>query len=204
METQMKRMVFLSLLLLSNIAVAKLSFVTTTHPGQWELNNKASTLNFTTTKNSSKTEIQSFKKFEGHIYDTKVSMTIDLGSVNTGIEIRDQRIKELFFDIVKFPTATVTIDLRKSDLKQMKIGQTKTLREQATIEIQGVKQTLPVELQVTSLNHNKLMVFSRKPVIIYLKNFDLLNGVIALREIAELKSINTAVPVTFSLVFSHQ
>ncbi|MBT3812224.1 MAG: YceI family protein [Gammaproteobacteria bacterium] len=200
----MKRMVFLSLLLLSNIAVAKLSFVTTTHPGQWELNNKASTLNFTTTKNSSKTEIQSFKKFEGHIYDTKVSMTIDLGSVNTGIEIRDQRIKELFFDIVKFPTATVTIDLRKSDLKQMKIGQTKTLREQATIEIQGVKQTLPVELQVTSLNHNKLMVFSRKPVIIYLKNFDLLNGVIALREIAELKSINTAVPVTFSLVFSHQ
>ncbi|HIG64548.1 MAG TPA: YceI family protein [Methyloprofundus sp.] len=204
METQMKRMVFLSLLLLSNIAVAKLSFVTTTHPGQWQLNNKASTLNFTTTKNSSKTEIQSFKKFEGHIYDTKVSMTIDLGSVNTGIEIRDQRIKELFFDIVKFPTATVTIDLRKSDLKQMKIGQTKTLREQATIEIHGVKQTLPVELQVTSLNHNKLMVFSRKPVIIYLKNFDLLNGVIALREIAKLKSINTAVPVTFSLVFSHQ
>jgi hypothetical protein len=35
METQMKKIVFLSLLLIANIAVAKLSFVTTTHPGQW-------------------------------------------------------------------------------------------------------------------------------------------------------------------------
>lgn len=200
----MKKVVLLSLLLLSNIAVAKLSFVTTTHPGQWVLNNEASTLNFTTTKNSSKTEVQSFKQFQGHISGTKVNLTVDLNSVDTGIGIRDQRIKELFFEIAQFPTATVTIDLNKSDLKQIKIGHTKTLTEQATIEIHGEKQTIPVELQVISIDHNKLLVFSRLPVIIDLKNFNLVNGVNALREIAKLQSINTAVPVTFSLLFSHQ
>lgn len=200
----MQKLIFLSLLLLSNIAVAKLNFVTTTHPGQWEINTTASTLNFTTTKNASKTEIQSFKKFESHIANNKVTMVVDLSSVDTGIEIRDQRIKELFFNVVKFPSATVTIDLNKSDLKRLKIGQTKTLKLQAEVDIHGVEQTLPVELQVTLLEKNQLLVLSRQPIIVNLKNFNLLKGVNALREIAKLQSINAAVPVTFSFIFSHQ
>ncbi|MCK5353722.1 MAG: YceI family protein, partial [Methyloprofundus sp.] len=138
----------------------------------------------------------------GHISGSQVVLTVDLSSVDTGIEIRDERLKTLFFDIVKFPTATVSIDLKKSDLNPIKQGQRKTLQLDAEITIQGVTQTVPVEVQVITLAKNQRLVFSSQPIIIDLKNFNLLQGVNKLREIAKLKSINAAVPVTFSLLFS--
>lgn len=200
----MKKILFLTLLILSNTAFAKLNFMTTTHAGQWVLNNKASSLSFITTKNSSKTEVQTFNKFQGKIAGTKVTLSVDLSSVNTGIEIRDERLRKLFFKISQFPTATVTIDIHKSDIYPMKPGQIKTLELEAEITLQGVTQTMPVKLQVVELEKNQRLVFSSQPVIINLKDFNLLKGVNALREIAKLKSINAAVPVTFSLLFTKQ
>ena len=200
----MKKIIFLTLLVLSSTSFAKLNFVTTTHAGQWVLNNKASTLNFITTMNASKTEVLTFKKLQGKIAGTKVTLSVDLSSVDTGIEIRDERLRELFFNIAKFPTATVTLDIKKSDIYPMKPGQIKTLALDAEITIQGIEQTMPVQLQVVELEKNQRLVFSSLPVIVDLKNFNLLKGVNALREIANLKSINTAVPITFSLLFTKQ
>ena len=200
----MKKIIFLTLLVLSSTSFAKLNFVTTTHAGQWVLNNKASTLNFITTMNASKTEVLTFKKLQGKIAGTKVTLSVDLSSVDTGIEIRDERLRELFFNIAKFPTATVTLDIKKSDIYPMKPGQIKTLALDAEITIQGIEQTMPVQLQVVELEKNQRLIFSSQPVIVDLKNFNLLKGVNALREIANLKSINTAVPITFSLLFTKQ
>lgn len=200
----MKKLLFLTLLILSNTVFAKLNFVTTTHAGQWVLNNKASTLNFTTTKNSSKTEVQTFKKIQGKISGTKVTLSVDLSSVDTGIKIRDERLRELFFKVVEFPIATVTLDIKKSDIYPMKPGQIKTLALEAEITLHGVTQKMPVKLQVVELEKNQRLVFSSAPIIVNLKNFNLLKGVNALREIAKLKSINASVPVTFSLLFTKQ
>lgn len=201
----MKKILFLTLLVLSNTAFARLNFVPSTHVGEWVLNNQASKLNFITTKNASKTEVQTFKNLQGKIVGTKVSMSVDLSSVDTGIEIRDERLRKLFFNTAKFPMATVEIDLNKSDLgSAMKPGQRKILKLDAEITLLDVTQTVPVELQVIALAQKELLVTSYLPIIIDLKNFNLLKGVNALREIAKLQSINAAVPVTFSLFFSHQ
>ncbi|GFO71398.1 hypothetical protein BJAS_P0844 [Bathymodiolus japonicus methanotrophic gill symbiont] len=200
----MKKILLLSLLLLSNVAIAKLNFVTTTHTGQWVLNNKASTLNFITTKNASKTEVQTFTRLKGKIAGTKVTMTVDLSSVDTGINIRDERLREMFFNIAKFPTATVSLDIKTSDIYPMKPGQIKTLNLKAEINLQGITQTIPVQVQVVELDKNQRLVFSSQPVIVNLKDFNLLKGVNALREIAKLKSINASVPVIFSLLFTKQ
>lgn len=198
----MKKILFLTLLVLSSTAFAKLNFVTSTHVGEWTLNNEASKLNFITTKNASKTEIQTFNKLQGHVAGNQVVLSVDLASVDTGIEIRDERLKTLFFNIAKFPLATVAIDLKKSDLKSMKQGERKVLKLRADITIQDITQTMDVEVQVIALGKNQRLVFSNQPIIVDLKNFDLLKGVNALREIAKLQSINSAVPVTFSLLFS--
>ena len=198
----MKKLLLITLLVLSNSAIARLNFKTPTHIGQWTLNSSASQLNFTTTKNASKTEIQSFKSLAGKIDNGHVSLTVDLNSVDTGIGIRDERLKTMFFDVVKFPKASVSIDLKKSDLSKLTQGQSKVLEFDAEIDIQGITQSIVVTLQVVALDKQQLLVFSREPIIIDLKNFDLLEGVNNLREIAKLKSINAAVPVTFSLVFS--
>ncbi|MCK5663272.1 MAG: YceI family protein, partial [Thiotrichaceae bacterium] len=147
----MKKILLLTLLVVSSTTFAKLNFVTTSHAGQWALNNEASTLNFITTKNASKTEVQTFKKIQGKIAGTQVTLSVDLSSVDTGIEIRDERLRKLFINIAKFPVATVEIDLNKSDLAPMKPGQRKILKLDAEVTLLDTTLTVPVELQVIAL-----------------------------------------------------
>ncbi|WP_428357533.1 YceI family protein [Methyloprofundus sp.] len=189
----MKNTLFIALLMLSQSVLA-----------EWVLDNKASTLDFTTTKNVSKTEVQSFNSMQGQIKGNKATITVDLSSVDTGIEIRDQRIQELLFKVVKFPSATATINIKESDVKLMKTGQVKNMQVDAVIDLHGVKQTAPVRVQIVALAKNSRLVISTHPVIINLTNYNLIKGVNALRDIAKLKSINAAVPVTFSLLFTQK
>lgn len=189
----MKKSLFIALLMLSQSVLA-----------EWVLDNKASTLDFITTKNVSKTEVQTFNAMQGQIQGKTATITVDLSSVDTGIEIRDQRVQELLFNVVKFPSATASINIKEADVNAIKTGQMITMHVDAVINLHGVKQTVPVQLEVVALAQNKRLVISRHPVIVNLTNFNLLDGVNALRDIAKLQSINVAVPVTFSLLFTQK
>lgn len=81
----MKKIIFFSLLVLSQSVLA-----------DWMLDKDQSVLNFITTKNASKTEVQSFDIMQGSIKQSLATLTVDLSSVDTGIDIRDERLRELF------------------------------------------------------------------------------------------------------------
>ncbi len=186
----MKKIIFITLLIFSHSAFA-----------EWVLDQRSSIINFTTTKNSSKTEVQTFNKIVGNINAKRAILKVDLSSVDTGIAIRDTRLRELFFDVMKFPAARVSLDVRKAQLDKLQPGQRKTLQLDAVIDLHGVQKTLPVKVQIIAFAEGQIMVTSKEPLIIDLKDFDLLSGVEALRAIARLTSINTAIPVTFNLFF---
>jgi len=188
----MKKIIFFfSLLVLSQATFA-----------DWVLDKDKSVLNFTTTKNASKTEIQSFEIMQGRIKGNQAILKVDLSSVDTGIDIRDERLRTLFFNIAKFPEATASLKIESADIKAIKLGYSQEMSVDAVIDLYGVKQTLPVVVQVTQLKEGKLLVFSKQPLIVKLSKFSLLEGLNKLRDIAKLQSINAAVPVTFSLLFT--
>ncbi|MDF1582225.1 MAG: YceI family protein [Methyloprofundus sp.] len=186
----MRNIIFFSLLVLSQSVFA-----------DWALDKSNSVLNFTTTKNTSKTEVQSFNAMQGDIKGNQATLIIDLSSVDTGIEIRDERLRTLFFNISKFPEATASLKIDSEAIKAIKLGYSQEMELYAVIDLYGVKQTLPVVVQVTQLKEGKLLVYSKQPLIVDLSKFNLLEGVNTLRNIAKLQSINAAVPVTFSLLF---
>ncbi len=186
----MRKLLFLALMMLSPSLFA-----------EWVLDNDRSTLNFITTKNASKTEIQSFYAMEGRIEQKQAVLTVDLKSVDTGITIRDERLRKMFFNVADFPKASARIALDEEEIKSIKKGHSKTFQLDAEINLHGLKRTLLVTVKVIALDDHQLMVISENPLIIDLKGFALLDAVNQLREIAKLKSINSAIPVTFSLVF---
>jgi len=197
-ENSMKK-ILLGLLLISQSAFAQVN--TEKQSNNWVLSSKASTLNFVTTKNSIKTEVQHFQKLSGKIANNIATLNVDLNSVVTGIEIRDERLKKLFFNTPLFPQATVSIDLSSNSISRMKKGDVKKLEVNALLDIHGVKQNVKVQLQVVALDKNKRLVSANQPLIINLQKFELLEEVNELRELARLKSINAAVPVTFNLMY---
>jgi len=157
-----------------------------------------STISFVSVKKSIAGEVHTFNSISGSLSDAgDLRITIDLNSVDTNIEIRDQRMKELLFETLKFPKAVLTAQLGESDTA----GEIKKINAEATLDLHGMKNTIMVEA-VAAWVGDQLLVTSLKPVIINVADFKLVAGVEKLREIASLPSIATAVPVSFVLVFN--
>lgn len=164
----------------------------------WVLDNSKSALYFVSIKKDHVAETHTFKTLSGLI--TKAgqgSLTIDLTSLSTNIDIRDQRMRDHLFETRTFGTATVSVDLSKTGVNPG----IQTLN--VTLDLHGVKKELPATVAITEVG-NTVQVVTVAPIVLNAADFDLARGLTALREIGAVTSISNAVPVTFFLSFAKQ
>jgi len=169
----------------------------------WQLKAEDSALYFVSIKKGSVAETHQFKTLNGRVdKDGELELVIDLASVDTAIEIRDQRMREHLFDTGQYAQATLTAELDSSDYQGLKPGESVRIEPGLNLSLHGVSQALDTSLTVTKTADGSLLVTTRKPVIVNAGDFALLEGVEKLRELAGLPSIAQAVPVTVELVFT--
>ena len=169
---------------------------------QWELDNSRSVVNFVTVKNASVGEIHSFSSLVGYIGAAgKVQLTISLDSVETLVPIRNERMRELLFETVQFPAATISAQLEPALLAAAAEGGVLTADVPITLTLHGQEKALSMPVIVVAEGDGRLRVFSARPVLVNAGDFGLEAGVAALQKIAGLQSINNAVPVTLHLLF---
>ncbi len=170
--------------------------------GSWTLDTAASYLNFVTTKNTHNVEVHNFTGLTGDISAAGVAtLKIDLASVNTGVAIRDERMRDLLFQTVNHPSATVTLTVPNSLISGLAVGQATTTDIPADLNLHGVNGSISAKVSVQKLSANRVLVQSMSPILIKAGDYALTDGVEALRAIANLASINVSVPVDFALVF---
>jgi len=170
---------------------------------QWELDGAKSAVNFVSIKNASVAETHGFGSLLGYISaDGAVQLSISLDSVATSIPIRDQRIREVLFETVEFPTATVTAAVDPALIAAVAGGGTVTTDLPVKVALHGVEQSLSIPVLVIGEADGRLQVFTPQPVLLNAAAFGLAEGIEALREIAGLNSISAAVPVSVRLVFN--
>lgn len=171
----------------------------------WAIENDNSRLSFVSIKADTIAEVHHFQALEGGLSaDGNFVLTIILASVETGIPIRNERMRELFFDTVQFPTATLTSSLDLSPLLDLAVGEQTTIAAEAQLELLGNSNTLTIESVVARLDANTLLVSSAQPVVVNAAEFGLTQGVEQLRAIAGLPSISPAVPVSFYLTLREE
>jgi len=172
---------------------------------QWELVNDESTVNYVSIKKSKVGEVNSFKQLNGSIErNGKVSVDIYLGSVETNIPIRNERMKSMLFEIASFSKANISAALDVKAIDKMAIGETYKDSISFNLSLHGVSKEMATDVRVVKLAKNRILAVSMNPVIVNADQYNLLEGVEKLREVANLPSISTAVPVTFSLIFKQQ
>lgn len=166
----------------------------------WVLDNERSSLSFTSTKNGKITEAHRFTGLSGTVDKSgKAEVSIDLLSVATGIDIRNERMREFLFETNKFAQATITASV-EDVLKKVK-GSTQVVEVPAELSLHGKKN--PITLEVLVTQRNKVwVVSSMSPVMINASDYELAGGIDKLRQIAELASISQMVPVHFVLTFA--
>ena len=168
----------------------------------WELDNASSTINFVSVKNDSVGEVHSFDSLMGYIGNAgNAQLTVNLESVDTLIEIRNERMRELLFETVQFPVATVTAQVDQDILAMAAKGSIVTAELPFTLSLHGQEEALTATLVIAGEGENRLRVFSATPILINAADFDLTAGVAALQKIAGLQAISTAIPVTLQLQF---
>ena len=167
----------------------------------WSVNSETAAFHFVTTKNVNVTEVNSFKKVSGQLSDAgKLQLKVDLKSVSTQIEIRDQRMLDLLFEVTKFPAEAVfTAQVDPSLIKRVLTQKSLVAEIKGSLSLHGKTQPVTAKLQLLSLDGKALIATTREPILIKAHDFALEGGLEKLREIVGLPSIGAVVPVNFML-----
>lgn len=170
--------------------------------GNWTLDAAGSRLTYVSIKAGEVAETNRFPRLSGSVApDGTASLEIDLASVSTGAELRDERMRDVFFEVADNPKATVTAKLDPAAFAGLAVGQSITRAFRANVTIKGVSSDVATEVLVTRVAEDRVTVVPSAPVIISTDMFELTDELGELRAIAQLPSITPAVPVTFMLAF---
>lgn len=168
----------------------------------WSLDPAASRLAYVSIKAGEVAENNHFDALSGSVAaDGTASLSIDLASVSTGVEIRDERMREVLFGVADNPSATVTAKLDPARFAGLAVGQSLTRPLKASVTIKGMSAEVETEVLVTRTAEDRVLVVPTAPVIISTDMFGLTDELGELRAMAQLPSITPAVPVTFTLTF---
>ena len=171
--------------------------------GTWALDPAGSRLSYVSIKAGEVAEANRFDTLGGTVAaDGTATLEIDLASVNTGVDIRNERMREIFFGVAEFPKANVTAKLDPVAFAGLAVGQSLTRPLKANVTIKGASSDVETEVLVTRVSENRVTVVPTAPVIVSTDMFGLTDELGELRALAQLPSITPAVPVTFSLAFT--
>lgn len=170
---------------------------------QWELDSDKSAINFISIKNSSVAETHSFAAVVGYIgTDGKVQVGVDLDAVETLIDIRNERMRQMLFETAKFPVANITAEVSTEILNAVAQGGTVSLEVPVTVSLHGMEKTVNAALIAVGEAGGPMRVFTAHPILLSAADFALESGIAALQEIAGLEAISRAIPVSLHLHFS--
>ena len=176
-------------------------FLASSAAAHWELDSNSSTLSFVTVKADHVGEVHTFDQLSGDINDDgSVQITIELASVNTLIDIRNERMQNMLFETNLFPQATISGEIDLDAVAAMDAGVSQAISVDFDLAIHGESSSYTADVLVTR-TESGVLASTVKPIIVMADTHGLVSGVEALREVAGLPSISRAVPVSFNVVF---
>ena len=182
------------------ISCAALLLMTQATLADWQLTS-ASKVGYVSIKNNAIAEHNAFSGVTGSLSKKgQLKINIDLSTVETRVDIRNQRMRELFFEVTQYPQAVVTAELDVQELAQIDSGAPLEIVKPFTLSLHGVEATAEAHLRVVAVG-GRAWVSTVRPILISAADFGLESGVSALQKIAGLEAIAAVVPVSIDLKF---
>lgn len=175
--------------------------------GNWVLDPDASILTFLTAKDTATkkgvVENSKFVSFNGMIDENgEATIKVQLNSVDTGIDLRNVRMRFLFFETYKFPEATVTARIDANSLAELRSRRRISYKLPFTLDMHGVQNTFEADTVVTLLSDKLVSVASAAPVPIPVALYGMEENVLKLEDAAKV-TILPAGAVSFNFVFAN-
>lgn len=168
----------------------------------WTLDPESSSLSFQSIKKMTKAENSSFASLEGQIDEFgNASVVVFLESVDTKIDLRNVRMRFLFFETFQFPEARIAVQLDPASLADLRETRSKTMTLPFSLDLHGTTNSYEADVIVNLLDNNRVSVAAAEPISIPVSDYGLLDGLAKLEEAAGVQIVPSAT-VAFNFVFS--
>ncbi|WP_421788432.1 YceI family protein [Hyphobacterium sp.] len=173
--------------------------------GSWQLNGSQSDIVFISVKNGDVAEISRFGELSGAVSaDGLAELTVQAASVESYIDIRNERLRDIFFEVSQYPQITVTAQLNPAAFEDLAVGAATSIELPLTVSLHGEARTVYAPVRVTRSAADQVVVTSSEPALVDARDFGLGDAVDALAEIANLNGITPVFPVSAHLVFERR
>lgn len=170
------------------------------HSTSWTLDGDTSRVAFGSIKKDTVGEIHSFESISGMVgADGTVKIDIDLTSVETYIDIRNERMGEHVFK--NATTATLTGKIEMEELSGLGVGETSLVDIEGTLSLVGTDIGIDAEMFVARIADGKVLVTTNDMIFLSAEDAGINAGITKLMELAKLPGITRTSPVTLRLVF---
>ncbi|MFZ3582469.1 OmpA family protein, partial [Loktanella sp. DJP18] len=170
--------------------------------GGWTLKPEMSNLRFQSVKKDTVVESSSFATLSGSIgADGAARVSVLLDSVDTKVDLRNVRMRFLFFETFRFPEATITTRIDPALLADLAQVRRKQVPVTYTLDLHGVSKTFETQVIATLLTDDLVSIASDAPISIAVADFDLAAGLTKLEEAASVKILPSAT-ISFDWTFA--
>ncbi|OIQ33099.1 MAG: hypothetical protein BM562_01590 [Alphaproteobacteria bacterium MedPE-SWcel] len=153
--------------------------------GGWQLDGEQSTIGFLSVKKGTIAEYSGFASFSGEIDgEGNANITIALDSVDTKIDLRNVRMRFLFFETFKHAEAVITAAIPQDQIADLSTAKRKIIDLPVSLSLHGIVSNLTTPVAVTLLDNDSVNISTVQPIILSLSDFDLLNGLSKLEDAA--------------------
>lgn len=167
----------------------------------WTLDSQASALRFMSVKKGNLAETNSFATLSGLITaDGKAQIRVLIDSVDTNVDLRNVRMRFLFFETFLHPEATITAQLDPEQLTDLHNTRRKMVNLEYTLALHGVTITKTAEVAVTLMSNDRVNVSATTPIAIKLSDYNLEEGRGKLQDAAGVEILPLGI-VSFDFVF---
>lgn len=178
----------------------------TPHPFRngWVLDPAASELRFLSVKKQTIAETSSFAALSGLINEegqARISILID--SVDTNVDLRNVRMRFLFFESFRYPEATIEAQIDPAVLADLPQTRRKMIDLPYTLTLHGVTARRVDRVAVTLIDMDRVAVTSTTPIPLKLSDFNLEEGRQKLQEAANVDIVPIGT-VSFDFLFDRR
>ena len=147
-------------------------------------------------------EVHNFNNVSGTVMpDGTVKIEIDLSSVETNIDIRNERmVKHVFKDGTA--TAVLTGEVDMDDVSGLAVGGITTTDFEGTLAFAGTNADIEAEMLVARLSENQVLVTTADFLMLSTADLGIDAGIDKLMELAKLPGITRVTPVAIRMVFT--
>ena len=168
---------------------------------KWSAVEDQSRIAFGSIKKDTVGEVHHFEGVTGTVgEDGKLTLAVALGSVETNIDIRNERMLEHVFQGGK-AKAMVSGEIDLDEVKDLKPGDTSIIDFEGVLAFAGINVDVEAEMLVARLAENRVLVSTADFIMVSTEDFGIDPGVNKLMELAKLPGITRVTPVAVRVVF---